>query len=128
MKKIDTCVISGVVVHGKALGRTVGMPTCNLAIPEGTRLPKEGVYATRVKWKDRVYRGVTNIGKRPTVDTDACITVETYILDFDQDIYGEQITLEICAFIRDVQKFASLQAVQEQVQKDILIARQCVNV
>lgn len=128
MKKRETCMISGVVVHGKALGRTVGMPTCNLAIAEDAKLPKEGVYATRVMWKDQVYRGVTNIGKRPTVDAETCITVETYILDFAQDIYGEQITLEICAFIRDVQKFASLQAVQEQVQKDILIARQCVSV
>ena len=126
MKKVDTCMISGVVVHGKALGRTVGMPTCNLAIPEGTKLPKEGVYATRVMWKDQVYRGVTNIGKRPTVDNETNITVETYILDFDQDIYGEEITLELCIFIRDVQKFASLQAVQEQVQKDILIVRQNV--
>lgn len=109
--------LSGTVVRGKALGRTVGMPTANLRITEGV-MPENGVYATRIQIGDRVYTSVTNIGRRPTVDDEAYITVETFIMDFDKEIYGEQAVLEVYQFLRPIQKFDSLQDVQKQVQKD----------
>lgn len=111
-------ILTGKVVHGKALGRTVGMPTANLCI-EDEKLPEAGVYATRIKIGREIYNSVTNIGKRPTVDEDEHITVETFIFDFDKDIYGETAVLEVCEFLRPVQKFQSLEEVHEQVKKDV---------
>ena len=93
------------------------MPTANLRITEGA-MPENGVYATRIQIGDRVYTSVTNIGRRPTVDDEAYITVETFIMDFDKEIYGEQAVLEVYQFLRPIQKFDSLQDVQKQVQKD----------
>ena len=118
----EPIILSVKVVRGKALGRTVGMPTANLCIEDGT-IPEEGVYVTRIRIGDGVYTSVTNIGRRPTVDKESHITVETYIIDFDQDIYGEQAVLEVHEFLRPVQKFESLQEVQEQVQKDVKTAK-----
>lgn len=115
-------VVTGTVVHGKGLGRTVGMPTANLDV-EQKHLPKPGVYATRLVCKNRVLDSVTNIGTRPSVDNDHRITVETFILDFDEDIYGEHVALEIYKFLRPVMKFCNLKEVQEQVEKDVISAR-----
>ena len=118
----EPVVLSGKVVRGKALGRTVGMPTANLCITEGT-MPEEGVYATRIRIGDGVYTSVTNIGRRPTVDNESYITVETFIIDFDKEIYGERAILEVHQFLRPIQKFDSLQEVQMQVQQDVEMAK-----
>ena len=118
----EPVVLNGKVVRGKALGRTVGMPTANLCITEGT-MPEEGVYATRILIDGQSYISVTNIGRRPTVDDESYITVETFILDFDKEIYGEQAVLEVYKFLRPVQKFESLQEVQKQVQRDVEMAK-----
>ena len=118
----EPVVLSGKVVRGKALGRTVGMPTANLCITDGT-IPEEGVYATRIRIGDGVYTSVTNIGRRPTVDNESYITVETFIIDFDKEIYGERAILEAHQFLRPIQKFASLEEVQKQVQKDVKTAK-----
>lgn len=118
----EPMILNGTVVRGKALGRTVGMPTANLRITEGT-MPENGVYATRIRIGDSVYVSVTNIGRRPTVDDESYITVETYIIDFDREIYGEQAVLEVHKFLRPIQKFASLKEVQKQVQKDVDMAK-----
>ena len=85
----EPIILSGKVVQGKALGRTVGMPTANLLIADGT-MPENGVYVTRIRIGNEAYASVTNIGRRPTVDDEAHITVETHIIDFDREIYGEQ--------------------------------------
>ena len=111
-------VLTGKVVHGKALGRTVGMPTANLCVESG-ELPALGVYATKILVGDVWYASVTNIGTRPTVDGEHTITVETFILDFEQDIYGEKVMLEICEFLRPIQKFSCLDDVFSQVKKDV---------
>ena len=116
-------IITGRVVHGKGLGRTVGMPTANLLVSKG-ELPKAGVYATRATVEEKVYLAVTNIGNRPTVDEKPDTTVETYIMDFERDIYGEMLTLEVCAFLRPIQKFSNLRKVQEQVENDIQRAKE----
>ena len=112
-------ILMGDVVHGKKLGRTVGMPTINLHIYKTKKRPNFGVYATKVHLGDMCYKAATNVGRRPTVDDDEHVTIETFILDFNQQIYGEICILEVYKFLREVQKFESLEAVQEQVQKDV---------
>ena len=115
-------ILKGNVVKGNGLGRTVGMPTANLKIYEGT-LPESGVYLTRIKVEGKVYNSLTNIGKRPSVDDGSDVSVETLILDFNRDIYGKDVVLEILEFLRPVLKFASLLEVREQVEEDILEAK-----
>ena len=112
-------VLTGKVVHGKALGRTVGMPTANIEVQDTSLLPECGVYATRISVGDKTYKAVTNIGLRPTVDNEPQITVEAHILDFEGDIYGENVVLEVHRFLRPIQKFGSLEEVHAQVKKDI---------
>lgn len=118
----EPMILKGTVVHGKALGRTVGMPTANLSIEEGI-IPAEGVYATRIFIKGKSFLSVTNIGKRPTVDEESNITVETHIIGFCEEIYGEQAILEVHKFLRPIQRFESLEAVQKQVQNDTETAK-----
>ena len=118
----EPVVLKGKVVHGKALGRTVGMPTANLCIEDGT-IPEDGVYATRIRVGGKSYISVTNIGRRPTVDDESHITVETYIIDFNMQIYGEHAVLEVHNFLRPIQKFNSLEEVQKQVQRDVDMAK-----
>ncbi|MGO5052929.1 riboflavin kinase [Lachnospiraceae bacterium LCP25S3_G4] len=109
----------GTVEHGKALGRTVGMPTANLGVGPNKRRPPSGVYATLTRIEDETYKGLTNIGKRPSVDDDNRITIETFLLDFSKDIYGKKLIMEVQLFIRGVVKFDNLEEVQNQVQKDL---------
>lgn len=115
-------VLTGKIVHGKGLGRTVGMPTANIEV-ENQKLPEPGVYATRIIIRGQRYDAVTNIGTRPSVDQETYETVEACILDFEADIYGQEVTLEGMKFLRPIQKFENLQEVQEQVQKDIAQAK-----
>lgn len=118
--------LAGKVVHGKALGRTVGMPTANIEVCDESLLPECGVYATKILIGDKVYYAVTNIGLRPTVDNELQVTVEAHILDFEGDIYGQNVTLEVYKFLRPIQKFNSLEEVHAQVEKDIQEARKCL--
>lgn len=112
-------IIMGEVVHGKALGRTVGMPTANVGVPEHKLKPVSGVYATLGHVAGGTWKSLTNIGKRPSVDNNDYITVEAFLLDFKQDIYGQPFRLEVHKFIRGVVKFDNLEEVQKQVQKDL---------
>jgi len=118
----EPIILSGTIVHGKALGRTVGMPTANLCVEEGS-IPKDGVYATRITINNETFVSVTNIGRRPSVDQESCVTVETFIVDFDKDVYGENAVLQVCKYLRPIKKFANLQEVQKQVQKDVKAAK-----
>ena len=119
-------LLTGKVVHGKALGRTVGMPTANIDVTDENLLPECGVYATRIKVGGETYLAVTNIGLRPTVDNEQQVTVEAHILDFDQDIYGRVVELEVHKFLRPIRKFGSLEEVRKQVKKDIEEAKKCL--
>ena len=116
-------MMAGKVLHGKGLGRTVGMPTANLGVAPNKKKPPEGVYATLTRIDGEVFKGLTHVGRRPSVDNDTNISTETLLLDFSRDIYGKKIELYVCAFIRNVAKFAGLAEVQKQVQKDIVAAR-----
>lgn len=114
----------GIIEHGKALGRTVGMPTTNLSFTNAKKIPLCGVYSTISWFEDEKFMGLTNMGKRPSVDSENKITIETFILDFDRDVYDKECVLEVRFFIRGVMKFGSLQEVQKQVQKDAIKLRE----
>ena len=109
--------VEGVVVSGKQIGRTIGFPTANLKFKENLILPRPGIYATKVYIKDKVYMGATNIGFNPTVRVEK-LSIETNILQFNQDIYGETIKLEFLERKRDEKKFNSLDELKEQLKKD----------
>ena len=110
-------VLSGTVVSGQHLGRTIGIPTANLELPEELVKPAFGVYACNAWIDGRYYAAVTNIGTRPTVNGQN-VTVEPWILDFDGDLYGKEITLEFHKFLRPEQKFGNLDELKVQIQKD----------
>lgn len=116
--------IAGTVIHGRGKGHKAGMPTVNLGVTEGIGLPPLGVYATLVYIGDRVKMGVTNVGTRPSVDNEPDVTVETLILDFDEDIYGQEIAVEFHRYLRPVKKMESLEAVRLQVERDSLRVRE----
>ena len=111
--------IHGTVIRGKGLGRLHDMPTANLRPDEGEILPEEGVWATSVLLEGKTYRGLTNVGPRPTVDEDPAISVETMIIDFDEDLYGKEMTLIFRKRIRSVMKFSSLDALRRQIAEDM---------
>ena len=109
--------LTGTVVRGQQLGRTLGIPTANLRLPAGLAVPKFGVYACCVLIDGIRYAAVTNIGTRPTVAGEG-ITVEPWILDYSGDLYGKEITLECYRFLRSEQKFPSLEALQEEIRRN----------
>lgn len=115
-------LLTGTVVHGHKLGRTLGIPTANLRIPEGLAIPKFGVYACACLVDGVRYSAVTNIGTRPTVSGQG-ITVEPWILDFEGDLYGKTITLEFYRFLRPETQFPDLAALQQQIRQDALETR-----
>lgn len=108
------------VVHGHRLGRTLGIPTVNLTFPPHVLAPRRGVYITRVYLPDGTsLAGVTNVGTRPTVSEGTAVSVETFLLDFDGDLYGKRIRVEFCHRLRDEQKFDSLEALKAQIRENI---------
>ena len=109
--------ITGQVVTGRKLGRTIGVPTANVLIPEGVVVPKLGVYACTCHINGKIHVAVTNIGSRPTVQGHQ-VRAESWILDFDGDLYGREITLHFHKFLRPEQKFDSLEALRAQIQLD----------
>ena len=115
-------VISGVVVPGKQLGRTLGIPTANILLEEGLVVPRFGVYACRCVVDGKRYAAVTNVGTRPTV-SGVGVTVEPWILDFDGDLYGQEITLEFHRFLRPETKFDGLDALKAQINRDADVTR-----
>lgn len=115
--------LTGTVVKGRQLGRTIGFPTANLQVDDPVKLiPANGVYAVDVEQDGRTYGGMLNIGFRPTVAGENQ-TIETFIFDFDKDIYGEHMTLRFRAFLRPEQKFTGLPALVEQLRLDEQQAR-----
>jgi riboflavin kinase / FMN adenylyltransferase len=119
--------LSGVVVKGKQLGRTIGFPTANIQVREIAKLiPSDGVYAVKVYYKDEAFGGMLNIGNRPTVDG-TYQTVEVNIFDFDQEIYGENLTVEFLQKIRNEQKFNGLDELKAQISKDKVTCKGILN-
>lgn len=117
--------INGKVMHGRKLGRTIGMPTANQIPDEDKLIPPYGVYRSVAVIEGREYKGITNIGIKPTVKDDEAVTAETHILDFDRDIYGEDIEVRLCRFIRPEMKFDSLKRLKEQMMIDMRDNHEC---
>lgn len=115
----DRYSVCGEVVEGRKLGRTLDFPTANI-IPDASKLlPARGVYSSRVIIKDDIYNGISNVGCKPTVNSGLVVNVETFIKDFDKDIYGQKIKVELVDFIRPEKKFNSIEELKAQVKKDI---------
>ncbi len=115
--------ISGMVTHGSDRGSRIGLPTANISHWPRKKLPAIGVYVTRVILHEKTYLGITNVGCRPTFEDQDQPNVETHILDFDGNIYGEQLTLQFLQRIRDEQKFDNPDAFIAQIERDKVFAR-----
>jgi riboflavin kinase/FMN adenylyltransferase len=115
--------VVGEVVHGEGRGRQIGYPTANTAVWSEQVIPANGIYASRVRLGDEWFMAATNVGIRPTFEGAQNITVEPYILDFDRDIYGEQLEVTFEAYLRPEEKFSSLPALIEQIGIDVDNAR-----
>lgn len=109
--------VSGYITHGKKLGRTIGFPTANLNVSDKILLPKPGVYYTNTKYNDKIHKSITNIGYNPTVNGNN-LSVETYILNFDMEIYDDSIDVYFIKHIRDEKKFESLQHLIKALEDD----------
>lgn len=111
-------MLSGTVVEGRKLGRTIGYPTANIHITENYKLvPKIGVYIIRSVIAGNIVSGMMNIGTNPTVGGNA-LTIEVHFFDFDGDLYGQSVEISILEHIRDEQKFASIDALKQQLHHD----------
>ncbi len=115
--------IKGMVEHGKKIGRTIGFPTANLKPPARKLIPPDGVYVTRTQVGDKTYGSVTNIGKNPTIEGTKR-TVETCLFDFAGDLYGQEIIVSFYAYIRGDRKFANVEQLKEQINRDSEYARE----
>jgi riboflavin kinase/FMN adenylyltransferase len=118
--------ISGVVVHGDHKGRELGYPTANTQVDKNLAIPNDGVYAGRVLVKNKIDQSCISIGVRPTFHDDNIRVVEPYILDFDQDIYFENISIMFEEKIRDQQVFSSVDDLIDQIELDCLQTRKIV--
>lgn len=114
-------IIKGAVIKGQQLGRRMGFPTANIDAHD--KRVDNGVYRSMVRIGTECYRAMTNVGLRPSVDGRTRL-LEAHIFDFDRDIYGETIQVELLDKIRDEQKFASIEELQRQLQRDAELCRQ----
>lgn len=112
--------VSGKVIHGKKIGRTIGYPTANIDIDPIKILPKKGAYIVEVFVKNRKLKGMLSVGTNPTVDGNA-LSTEVYILDFDEDIYGEEISVNFREFLHEEIKFESLDKLIERLDEDKIL-------
>lgn len=111
--------LSGTVVVGKRLGHTIGFPTANVEVGQYKFLPKSGVYVASARLSDgRIFRSVVNIGTQPTTPGTHLLAVEAYLLDFNEDIYGQHLALDLLAFLRPEKKFASIEDLVRQIGMD----------
>ena len=107
------------VLHGKALGRTIGIPTINQYFPGNLAIPKNGIYVTLTEIEGKKYPSVTNVGIRPSVNDGSHVNCETHILDFCGDLYGMSVKVSFLHRLRDEIQFSNIDMLREQIQKDI---------
>lgn len=115
--------LHGEVVHGHGRGKKIGFPTANIQLWEQKMLPANGVYATRAYVNGRCFFSVTNIGFRPTFEQPGQVSVETHLLEFDEDIYGQVLTIDFFFFMRSEQRFQLLAGLIDQLHCDVKQAR-----
>jgi len=119
--------ITGKVVHGRKLGKSIGFPTANINVEDETKLiPCNGIYAVRVEHQGVFYHGMLSIGNNPTIEN-AKWSIEINIFDFDRDIYGDDITVYFISHMRDEVKFNSMDDLITQLKKDETEARAIVS-
>lgn len=129
MEKVQECLgapyrIRGPIMHGNAIGRTIGIPTAN-QIPESDKLlPPRGVYYSSVLLDGKEYPGVTNIGRRPTVSGQESLTVETHLYDYAGDLYGREMVTSLLTFRRPEKKFSDLSELRETMEADLAAGRE----
>ena len=111
------------VVHGKALGRTIQIPTVNQLVEHEKLVPPNGVYISRIHAEGKTFYGITNIGVKPTVEEHAVKGIETNIFDFDKDIYGQTIEVELLHYHRPEMCFSSVDKLRNQMMEDISFAK-----
>lgn len=112
--------LRGIVHHGDARGRTIGVPTANMT-PTVDFVPRRGVYITQTHYKGKTYQSITNIGINPTFhsEIEPSIKTETHLFDFNEDIYGQEIQVDLLQFLRDERKFSGIQELLTQIHADI---------
>jgi riboflavin kinase/FMN adenylyltransferase len=110
-------ILSGVIIEGNKIGRTLGFPTANILPEKGSTIPKDGVYAVFVAVDGKIIKGMLNIGIRPTFDLNE-VTIEVHLLDFSETIYNRQITVYFVDRIRDEIKFETKELLIEQLDSD----------
>ena len=114
--------MSGTVILGDKRAGKINFPTANLIPPSDLIHPKKGVYAVKIKNGNNLYDGVANFGNRPTVDGTKLL-LEVHLFEFNQDIYGKELTVEFLTFIREEKKFDNFASLAEQIQKDIQLVK-----
>ncbi len=115
---VEPFMLKGTVVGGRNKGKLIGFPTANMSLDDKIILPKEGVYYTNLEINGEVHRSITSVGDNPTISEGNPITVESYILDFDEDIYGEEIQVYFLEWMRGMIKFDSMEDLKEQMRQD----------
>ena len=120
--------ITDTVVHGKALGRTLGIPTINQNVNYKKLILQNGIYATVCTVEDEKYFGVTNVGVRPTVESSTNKNVETYLINYDGDCYDKIVKIEFCHKLRDEMKFTSVDELKKQILFDIESTKKYFNI
>ncbi len=115
--------VTGKVVRGKRIGHTLGFPTVNLLPPDNKLLPPNGVYFSRVRIGERRYRAVSNVGYKPTVTADRVMGVESFLYDFEENVYGAYIEVSLDVFHRPERRFESMEALKTQIREDIAAGR-----
>lgn len=119
--------VTGNVIHGKQIGRTIGVPTINQKAPAHQLMPRSGVYRAEI-WVDGIrYDGMANVGRKPTIAGERPIGVETYLFDFSREIYGKPVRVNFLEFIRPEMRFDSLEALRSQIQADEVTVRQRID-
>lgn len=119
---------TGIIEHGKHLGRTIGIPTINIIPHEKVGSLEKGVYFSTVtfitgKYKGKMFEGVTNVGCKPTVQESITVNFETHIFDFNDDVYGERVVVELIKFRRPEMKFKSVDELTEAMSEDVKAAK-----
>lgn len=112
-------MIWGKVVKGKRIGRTIGFPTINIIPGNEKKLPPNGVYFSGVRARGKLYNAISNIGCKPTVASEGIVGVESYLYDFRDNIYGEEVEVYLYGFHRPEKRFGSVEELKAQLQKDI---------
>ena len=121
----ETYQLSGTVIHGNKLGRTIGYPTANIHIDDSLKLiPGNGVYGVKISLENgHVHSGMMNIGTRPTIDNSMETHIEVHLFDFSEDIYNQKIHVSLIERVREEQKFANVEALKQQIAQDEIFVR-----